>query len=209
MHIIGLDLAGVEKRPSGFCILNEKLEAKTFLLYNDKEILHWVNLLKPNIISVDAPLALPKNRCCLKDSCSCKNKGHLRECDKMLLKMGIKFFPLTLGAMRTLTLRGLRLKSLIEENGFKIIETYPGAAQDLLGIPRKKLGIEPLRNALIKLGVKGDITKKEITDHELDALTCALTGKMYLEGDYLALGDPNEILMILPKPRKNWKRNIK
>jgi len=122
MRIVGLDLAGVEKRPSGFCILNEKLKAKTLLLYTDKEILYWVNLLKPKVISIDAPLALPKNRCCLKDSCSCKNKGHLRECDKELLKMGIKFFPLTLGAMRTLTLRGLRLKSFIEENGFKVRE---------------------------------------------------------------------------------------
>ncbi|MBS7655257.1 DUF429 domain-containing protein [Candidatus Bathyarchaeota archaeon] len=209
MQIVGLDLAGVEKRPSGFCILNEKLKAKTFLLYSDKEIIYWINSLKPEVISVDAPLALPKNRCCLKDSCPCKNKGHLRECDKALLKMRIKFFPLTLGAMRTLTLRGLRLKSFIEKNGFKVIETYPGAAQDLLGIPRKSFGIEPLRNALIKLGITGDVVKKEITTHELDAITCALTGKMYLEGDYLALGNPNEILMILPKPGRNWKKNIK
>ncbi|MBS7658740.1 MAG: DUF429 domain-containing protein [Candidatus Bathyarchaeia archaeon] len=209
MRFIGLDLSGVEKRPSGFCVLNKNLEAKTFLVYKDEEILYWIGVFKPKIVSIDAPLALPKNRCCLKDSCSCKSKGHLRECDKKLLEMGIKFFPLTLGPMRSLTLRGLKLKSLIEEKGFKAIETYPGAAQDLLGIPRKKLGIEPLRSALIKLGIKGDIIKKEISDHELDAITCALTGKMYFEGEYLALGDPKEILMILPKPkRKNIKQRF-
>jgi predicted nuclease with RNAse H fold len=205
MQVVGLDLAGVEKRPSGFCVLNEKLEAETFLVYIDKEILYWIEVFKPEVISIDAPLALPKNRCCLKDSCSCRDKGHLRECDKALLKMGIKFFPLTLGPMRSLTLRGLKLKSSIEKRGFKVIETYPGAAQDLLGIPRKKAGIEPLRNALIKLGIKGDINKKEISDHELDAITCALVGKMYLEGEYLALGDPKEILMILPKPKEKEK----
>ncbi len=39
-----------------------------------------------------------------------------------------------------------------------------------------------------------------MNDDELDAVTSALVGKMYLEGDYLAIGDPEEVLMILPKP---------
>jgi predicted RNase H-like nuclease len=34
---------------------------------------------------------------------------------------------------------------------------------------------------------------------ELDAVTCALVGIMYLKGEYLAIGDPDEMLMILPK----------
>ncbi|HID17185.1 TPA: DUF429 domain-containing protein [Candidatus Bathyarchaeota archaeon] len=201
MKIAGVDLAGVEARPTGFCALNDKLEARTSLLHSDEEILRSIEDLGPKVVSIDAPLALPRGRCCLRNACSCRGGGHLRECDRQLLKMGVKFFPVTLGPMRKLTLRGLKLRALIERRGFRVIETYPGAAQDLLGIPRKKAGIEPLRAGLVNCGVKGDVLKEGITHHELDAITCALVGEMYLNGDYLALGDPNEILMILPRPR--------
>jgi predicted nuclease with RNAse H fold len=202
--IIGIDLAGVEHRETGFCIMQEFhgcLWVKTIILYRDEEIVSECVKEKPNLISIDAPLALPKGRCCLKDECSCRSKGHLRECDKELLKMGIKFFPVTLGPMRKLTMRGIKLRKILESKDFKVIETYPGGAQDLLGLPRKKDGIEKLRNGLIKLGIKGDILKSKITDHELDAITSALVGKMYLEGNFIAIGNSDEILMILPKKR--------
>ena len=39
MEIVGIDLAGVETRPTGFCWLNKKLKAKTKILFTDKEIL--------------------------------------------------------------------------------------------------------------------------------------------------------------------------
>jgi hypothetical protein len=111
--------------------------------------------------------------------------------------MGIKFFPLTLGPMRKLTMRGIRLKKALENLGFKVIESYPGAAQDLMGLPRKK-SLEKLKVGLIQR-VKGGL-REAVTEHELDAVTCALVGRMYLEGNYIALGDPEEVLMILPKP---------
>jgi hypothetical protein len=38
MLIVGLDLAGVETRPTGFCLLAE-MKAKTCLLYTNEEIL--------------------------------------------------------------------------------------------------------------------------------------------------------------------------
>ena len=34
---------------------------------------------------------------------------------------------------------------------------------------------------------------------ELDAVTCALVGIMYLRGTYHAIGNPDEMLMILPR----------
>ena len=58
---------------------------------------------------------------------------------------------------------------------------------------------EKLRRALINYGVKGDVHKTRTTHDELDAITSALVGKMFLEGDYLAIEDPEEGLMILPK----------
>ncbi|MEM7821786.1 MAG: DUF429 domain-containing protein [Candidatus Aenigmatarchaeota archaeon] len=193
MKIVGIDLAGVETRKTGFCVLDEKMNVETYILHSNKEIIKKVEDVKPKIIAIDAPLALPKERKSLEE----KGNVHLRECDKKLLKMGIKFFPITLGPMRKLTERGIKLRKIFEKKGIEVIETYPGAAQDILKIPRKQKGIDKLKKALENLGIKG--LKNKITDDELDAVTCALVGKMYLEKNYLAIGDSEEILMILPK----------
>jgi predicted nuclease with RNAse H fold len=194
MKIVGIDLAGVEKNPTGFCFLDEKMVIKTSLLFKDEEILKEIEKIKPDVVAIDAPLALPKGR----KSLYKRDKIHFRECDKELLKMKIKFFPITLGPMRKLTERGIKLKKILESKKIKTIETYPGAIQDILKIPRKSKGKEKLMAGLKKFGLKG--LNKKMSDHELDAATCALLGKMYLEGNYIAIGDPEEILMILPKP---------
>jgi len=199
MKVIGIDLAGVEKRDSGICIIDEKLEAKTFTLKSNDGILESTIKVKPEIIAIDAPLSLPFGRCCLKDSCSCRMKGHLRQCDKELHKMRIKFFPLTLGPMRKLTERGIKLKKILEDKDFKVIEVYPGGAQDILNIPRKQKGISELKKGLMAIGIKG--ISKVTSDHELDAVTSAFVGKMYMESDYLALGDPKEGLIIMPRKK--------
>ncbi len=202
MKILGIDLAGVENRDSGVCLLDEELNAEVFSLKSDDEIISLIMKTRPDVIAIDAPLSIPLGRCCLRDKCSCKNKGHLRECDRALLKMKIKFFPVTLGPMRKLTERGMRLKEIIEGKGFKVIEVYPGGAQDMLGIPRKKKGIDELRKGLLKMGIKG-ISKVKSHD-ELDAVTSALVGKMFFEDDYLALGNPEEGLIIMPKRSNAW-----
>jgi len=197
MKAVGIDLAGVEKRETGFCVLDRSLKAKTCVLFTNKQIIQEVERIRPDIASIDAPLALPKGRPSL--SAKYKNYPHLRECDKELARMGIKFFPITLGPMRKLTARGIKLRKIFESRGFKVIESFPGAVQDILKMPRKQRGIEKLRKALIEYGIKGDINKEKISSHELDAVSSALVGKFYLEGNYLAIGDPDEILMILPK----------
>jgi len=194
---VGIDLAGVEKRETGFCVLDNNLNAKICILHTSKQIVQEVEKIRPDVVSIDAPLALPKARPSL--SAKYKKYPHLRECDKELARMGIRFFPVTLGPMRKLTKRGIKLRRVLENRGFKVIESFPGAIQDVLKMPRKQRGIEKLRKALIEYGIKGDIEKEKISDHELDAITSALVGKFYLEGDYLAIGDPEEILMILPK----------
>jgi len=188
MTIIGLDLAGVESRPSGFCILDE-MKVKTFLAYTDKEIIQKIRELNPEIITIDAPLSLPKGRKSIEE----RTDVHLRKCDRELLKRGIKFFPITLGPMRKLTKRGIKLKRKLESKGYKVIEVYPGGAQDVLHISRKQRGLNKLRIGLEKLGIKS--LTKDMTDHELDAVTCAYVGKLFLEGKSETLGDKNGIVM--------------
>jgi len=193
MKVIGIDLAGTENRPTGFCIMNNKMNVKTKILYKDREIIKNILEEKPKIIAIDAPLSLPKGRKSLEQ----KSNIHLRECDRELLRNKIKFFPITLGPMRELTKRGIRLKKILNKKGFEVIEVYPGGAQDLLKIPRKSKSIEGLRKGLEMLGIRG--LSENMTDHELDAVTSAFVAKLYLEKKYIAYGDNDEGVIIMPK----------
>ena len=193
MKAMGIDLAGVESRPTGICIMRSTLHSSSCLLYADNEILDKTLKCAPDVVAIDAPLALPRVR----ESLEKRSNVHLRECDRELLRMGIKFFPLTLGPMRKLTRRGMQLRSELEKKGLKVIETYPGAAQDILRIPRKGKGLEKLTEGLALAGVIG--LGNGLTGDELDAVTCAIIGILYLKGKCRAIGDPDEILMFLPQ----------
>ncbi len=189
-----MDLAGVENRPTGFCKLTD-MKAEVCLVYEDKEIFSKIKEIKPRVIAIDAPLSLPPGRKSLEERTSI----HLRECDRELLKRGIKFFPITLGPMRQLTKRGMHLRHILEELNLIALKVYPGGAQDVLGIPRKQKGLENLRAGLENLGIKG--VNSPMSDHELDAVTCAYVGRLFLEGEAVVYGDPcNGIVM--PKGEK-------
>jgi predicted nuclease with RNAse H fold len=192
MLVVGIDLAGSESRQTGFCVLRG-MKVETLIVYSDDEIIRKIEELKPELIAIDAPLSIPKGRKSINEN----NGIHLRECDKELLKRKIKFFPITLGPMRKLTERGIKLKSLLKKRGFKVIEVYPGGAQDIWNIPRKQNGVEKLMEGLKSLGIKG--LKKSMSDHELDAATCALVGKLFLEGKAKILGEIDDGIVIPSK----------
>lgn len=196
MKVVGIDLAGSPKRKTGFCVLDEKMQTKTSVLADDGEIIRETVREDPNVISIDAPLSLPSGRCCLRKTCSCRKFGHLRKCDRELLNRRIRFFPITLGPMRKLTMRGIKLKKIFERKGYTVIESFPGSIQDILGMPRKQEGLEKLRKALIKFGFKGDVRKKDVTGDELDAITSALVGKLFIENNYTAVGGGEEIIIV-------------
>jgi len=79
-----------------------------------------------------------------------------------------------------------------------VIESYPGATQDLLKIPRKKTSVARLRAGLAGTGIRIRSGGDRITHDELDALTAALAGYFYLAGWYEAVGNPTEGCLILP-----------
>ncbi|MFQ5998039.1 MAG: DUF429 domain-containing protein, partial [Candidatus Bathyarchaeia archaeon] len=112
--VVGIDLAGVKTHETGFCTLGEEWKAKTRILHTDEEIAAATIENSPRLVCIDAPLGLPKGRCCLRDDCACRSVGHLRECDRELLRRRIKFFPVTLGPMRKLTIRGILLRKRFE-----------------------------------------------------------------------------------------------
>ena len=192
--VVGIDLAGSEKRNTGFCLMDSRMSCRTDVLHTDDEILGHTLAAEPSVISIDAPLFLPKGRKSIED----RGPPHFRECDKELLRMHIRFFPISLGPMRMLTTRGMRLRAVFESQGLEVIESFPGAIQDMLHMPRKQAGLPLLARALIEYGVTLGKPEGELNGDELDAVTSALVGLLYRKGKYRAIGDPTEGLMILP-----------
>ncbi len=189
--VLGIDLAGVPHRPTGICLLEDG-RARTTLLYKDREILEYARESKPVLIAIDAPLNLPPGRRSMAD----RNGSHYRPCDVELRRRKIPFFPITLGPMRTLTQRGIRLKRRLEVEGFQVVEIYPGGAQDIWRIPRAKRSLVGLRRGLARRGIKGLI--RSASDHELDAASGALVGLLFLTGKAVVLGDFASGAILMP-----------
>ena len=196
---MGLDLAGSPHRRTGFCRLGPGLFGRTCVLGDDASIVREVLSAKPAIVAIDAPLALPNGR----RSLDVPGPPHLRACDRELLGLGIRFFPVTLGPMRLLTARGIALARELRARGFAVIEAYPGGAQDLLGLPRKGAGERRLQRALVRFGFRGDVARRPLTHDELDAIACAYTGREHLAGRSWVLGSPDEAELVLPRPRRS------
>ena len=202
-RFVGLDLAGSEKRPSGICLLGGN-RADVSVLYTDEEILRAIGD-RVQAVAIDAPLSLPKGRCCLRDECACSGKAHFRVCDLELRRMKIKFFPITLGPMRKLTVRGMSLKDQLEAKGLRVFETYPGAAQDIWAIPRQK-DLSGLKQGLRRFKLRGNWSRPDVTKDELDALTCAIVAREEFRGNAMVIGDPEEGVMILPRRKSKGQR---
>ena len=197
--IVGIDLAGSPKRPTGLCVLRD-LIAETHVVFSDDDIINFVREAHPALVPIDAPLSLPKGRRTVHD----RSGEHLRACDRELLHRGIRFFPVTLGPMRMLTERGLALKKKLNAMLYQTVECYPGAAQDLWRIPRQRQDRLGLLSGLRKLGLRG--LKKTATSDELDAATAALVGRWSLSGQGLMLGGETGILIPAVQGRsKNLK----
>ncbi|MCI4335386.1 MAG: DUF429 domain-containing protein, partial [Thermoplasmata archaeon] len=176
--MLGIDLAGAPGRSTGVCIYRGAKELTTLVLHTDEELHRLVRSTQPALVVVDAPLSLPRGR----DSLQERNGVHFRACDRELRRLGIRFFPLTLGPMRMLTERGMRLAREWREEGLRVVEGYPGGSQDLLGLPRKQQGTRELQAALRARGLGGPVRTQELTHDELDAVTIAWVGDMFLRG---------------------------
>jgi len=188
----GIDLAGSEKRITGIAFLNENLEVFTQSLYSNEEILKEIEKYKPTIIAIDAPLSLPKGRKDIEE----KNENHYRKCDLELRKYKIRFFPITLGPMRMLTKRGIFLKNILEEKGYRVIETFPGAFYDIFRLKRKD------KNEILKFFEKILKIKNKVNNlHEADAITCAYIAYLFYENKAIEIGDKEEGTIVIPNVR--------
>jgi len=166
---LGVDLAGSEKRNTGISFV-ENNSILTLIIRNEKELFEIMQNFQ--FIYIDAPLTLPYGR----SSLEVRNEHHFRECDLLLRKRGIKFFPITLGPMRMLTQRGMRLRERLSKLGKEVYEVFPGAFYDVFGVKRKdRENIQALYKTLSSffgLSLKVDYPSQD----ELDAIACLFTG---------------------------------
>ena len=190
--VVGIDLTGSPKRNTGICTLEKDNITSCTIVHTDQEIINYIEKENPTLIAIDAPLNLPPGRRSMED----KNGEHFRPCDRELLRRGIRFFPITLGPMRLLTKRGIHLKRVLTRRRYSVIEVYPGAAQDIWHTGRKQDGLSKLRKGLEKLGVKG--LNKKMNGDELDAITAALVGQLFLRGKAEVLGDFRSGAIVIP-----------
>jgi uncharacterized protein YprB with RNaseH-like and TPR domain/predicted nuclease with RNAse H fold len=204
-RIVGIDLTGSERRATGWAMLHGA-QAATKSIIMDDDLIQGTLAAKPDIVSIDSPLSVPEgwNR---KQEQLVAGTPIYRKCELALKRMGISVFWCLLPSMRSLTMRGMRLADELRKQGLHVIESYPGAAQDILGIPRKGSSLEELKWGLNRAGINGPYLTGRVTHDEVDAITSALVGLFYLANDYIALGTPSEDYLIVPRsPKINYPR---
>ena len=169
---VGIDLAALPANPTGLAVF----DGRTYFCRtsrSDGEILDFILKYKPEAIAIDAPLTLPRGRCCFDDSCCGTRK--IRECDRSLIKMGYRVFPPGFSFMKQLTLRGKALREKLELDGFRVIEAHPRTSKRILGIEK----FEAAHN-----------------EHEDDACAAALTAFLYAQGKCREIGDDEGVIVI-------------
>jgi len=154
---VGIDLAGRPENPSGFCTMIEEdgnSSTETRLLFSDTDIFTEIEKIKPQCIAIDAPFWIPRSQMGI--------VVPWRNSEQLLLKRGFRPLSPALPTMQQLAERAIRLVNDLRHKGYNVIETFPRAAEIILGLSK-----EPRKN-----------------QDEYDALLCALVAKCYLEKNF-------------------------
>lgn len=198
LRIVGIDLTGAESRPSGWCELRGR-NAATRMIGPDAELMAAIERARPHLVSIDSPLSLPSGRLRVEDDDPGRAEfGIMRICERTLKRRGINVYPCLIPSMQRLTARGIRIAAALRARGIPVIESYPGAAQDIMNIPRKGAGPERLKQGLELFGIAGEYARSKVTHDELDAITAAIVGAFFWAGRYEALGTDDEDYLIIP-----------
>jgi len=123
MKVIGIDLAGKDKNPTGFCVMIDgKTEVR--LLRTDEEILKAVDGVEPDVVAVDAPFSFPEH-------------GYYRDSDQKLQEEGFKPLSPRFPGMQPLVERAMKLVPELRKS-YRVIEAFPRATEKILGLEEKK-----------------------------------------------------------------------
>ena len=198
---VGIDLAGVSHRETGLALIRDGRLERVETAGDDAEILHFVAEAGLSaVVAINAPLTRPLGRCCLDDDCPCRTDPgtRSRRLERELARMGVP--TLATALIKVLARRGARIAGLLRDAGWSPIEVYPFATLKLLGLPYSGKKTDAGRRR-IERGLRGlvdGLRHPRATNHEIDAVICALTAELSRIGMTREVGDPVEGLMIVP-----------
>ena len=198
MISLGLDPSGSERKRSGLAVIDESLAAESRIVRTDADILQAIHETQPDVVAIDAPLSLPKGRCCADPSCACSVHGIVRSADRAVSRMGYHPFWTLLPSMVNLTLRSIRLRETLESMGCQGDRGLPRRSPGQARSPEKAAGEDALLEGLLRLGIRLTDDKPKRVHDELDAVTAAYVGLCWLQDAYESAGPPDEIQIILP-----------
>lgn len=116
-----------------------------------------------------------------------------RDCDRYILDMGIPIFPVNMKIMKELTRKGIEIAEKAKMIG-EVYEVYPYATRYILGCKENKKRREGRKRITEFLNKFVDIDFV-LNHHEIDAITSAITVKLYKEGKGKLVGEKCKILI--------------
>ena len=198
---VGIDLAGVEHRETGVAVIRDGRLVRLTSAGSDAEVLALASMAGPGgTVAVNAPLTRPRGRCCWDDDCRCRQDPgtRSRQLERDLARLKVP--TLASALIKVLARRGHRLAAALRGLGYEPIEVYPFATLKLLDLPRHGKRTERGRR-LIYRGLRPlvpGLRHPRASEHQLDAVVCALTAQLWRDGLARTVGDPDEGLMVIP-----------
>jgi len=154
----------------------------------------------PTAAGVDAPLSYPV-------------EGSFRECERLLLKMGIRLFPSGAEFFRKVVERGMEIAKKLEEAGMEVFEVYPYATRVILDLApnekkQKKSGLEKIRERLMSY-----VDIPELSHDAIDAVIGALTVRLYYEGKGVLLRGVDGAILVpagkIQHSLESWSESLR
>ncbi len=174
----GLDPSASSKKLSGLAFLEPSSSLLLILLRTDQEIIGAVKKYMPRIIAIDSPLS--------------HAKGY-RKVDILLKKHGYNILPPSWPAMRKLVDRSIKLTSVFEKLGIKVIETHPRSAL-------KSSNCKSIEDLLNSLGY-AEVSRitNVLTQDEKDAIIASLVAFYYDLGETVVFKAKDGEIYLLPR----------
>ena len=125
---IGPDLTYREKKPTACVALDAGLHLDGFgFLLSDGQIIEAIERHHPSMVTIDAPLSLPKGLCRLEDACPCQllSPSRGRGFERDLFRCGTPHCCATKRSIiKNVVYRAITLKDEITTGGCRVIEVY-------------------------------------------------------------------------------------
>lgn len=182
--VIGIDLSGLSRGTKGQTALAQlSLSEPPRLLdlvvlpkgrQTDAELIRWVAERRPRVVAIDAPLSLPHGLSCEDPACArCEppSSDYLaRDIDRLV------------GGMSTVMIagiafRGIYLARRLRRLGIEVIEVYPAAAYQRLGLKTIEERRDPAKVSAVLVRYVPGVWLE--TSDERDAVAASLVARWY------------------------------